>query len=244
MRQRFSALSAIAFGLTLGAPLAYAQDPCEANLAASRNMAQVVSDGFAAIKAKDRAAQDKVLPQLEAAFNKLAAAEIKPVTCTNAHIDTYTPSQFTRLSLLRANGVDTGFPTDVPIVKQPRLNQENLAFAVGWIRYERTDYAIALSIFEKGLKMYPDSAELQNEYLATLMQLKRYADLTAAAEQFLLNSYLMTDETRAKVYQAMAIAQTNLNQKDAATQSAQVAVYYDSNDSTLQTQQQVTDAFK
>lgn len=244
MRQRFSALSAIAFGVVIAAPLAHAQDPCEANLEASRKMAQVVSDAFVAIKAKDRPAQDKSLPAIEAVFTKLPATEIKPVTCSNAHIDVYTPDQFTRLSLLRANGVDTGYPTNVPIVKQPRLNQENLAFAVGWIKYEQQNYTGALASFEKALKMYPDSPELQNEYLATLMQLKRYSDLVAAAEGYLQNSYLMTDATRSKVYQAMALAQANLNQKDAAKQSAQVAVYYDNNDSTLQTQQQVADAFK
>lgn len=242
MRLRFSAISAIAFALTVGAPLAHAQDACEANLAASRDMAQVVIDAFTAIKAKDRAGQDKVLPQLEAVFNKLPAAEIKPVLCSATHIDVYTPDQFAELSFLREHGVDIGFPKNIPIVKQPRLNQENLAYAVGWIKYEQGNFAGALTVFEKALKMYPDSPELQNEYLASLMQLKRYADVAAAGERFMTNSYLMTDTTRSKVYQAMALAQINIGQNDAAKQSAQVAVYYDDNDSTRQTKQQIDDA--
>lgn len=244
MRHRFSALSAIAFALAVGAPLAHAQDACETNLAASRDMAQLVVDAFAAIKAKDRAAQDKIQPQLEATFNKLPAAEIKPVLCGTTHIDTYTPDQFAELSFLREHGVDIGFPKNTPIVKQPQLNQENLAYAVGWIKYEQGNFPAALTIFEKALKIYPDSPELQNEYLATLMQLKRYADLSAAGERFITSSYLMADTTRSKIYQAMALAQINLGQNDDAKQSAQVAVYYDSNDSTRQTQQQITDLTK
>lgn len=238
MRIRSGSLSALVLGLVICTPVAIAQDNCDSYLAASRSMASVVTEAFTAISAGDSAAQAKALPRLEAVFGQLPAAEIKPQLCT-ANINTYTTMQFEELNILRAHGIETGFPKDLPIVKQPRLNHENLAYAVGWIKYEMQDYTGALAAFDKGLKMFPHSPEIQNEYLATLMRLQRYNDVAKEAEKYLSNSYDMTDTMRAKVFQALALAQMNTGDKAGATQSAQVAVYYDSNDSTLETQKQV-----
>lgn len=243
MRIRSAAVSALALSLFVGAPTALAQDNCNTYIAASQAMASVVSEAFTAISARDSAAQVKALPKLEAVYNGLAAAEIKPQLCT-ANINTYTTMQFEELNFLRAHGIDNGFPKDLPIVKQPRLNQENLAYAIGWIKYEMQDYTGALAAFDKGLKMFPHNADIQNEHLATLMRLQRYADVQTAAEKYLADSYDMSDAMRSKVFQALALAQISMGDKAGATQSAQVAVYYDSNDSTLETQKQVADASK
>ncbi len=242
MRLFSAALSVFVFSLVLAAPVAGAQEDCNAPLDASRGMSDTVSEALTAISNKDAAAQAKVLPKLKALMNTLPATEIKPQVCTGKNINTYTQMQYVDLSVMRDHGVDNGFPSNLPIVKQPQLNQENLPFVTGWIQYEQKDFAGALATFEKGLKIFPHNIEIQNEYLATLIQLQRNADAATAATRFIENTYTMNDATRSKMYQALAIAQFALGDKAAATQSAQVSVYYDNTESARSTQQMIKDS--
>ena len=242
MRLRSATLSVFAFSIALAAPAAGAQEDCDGPLNASRAMSDTVTEAFTAISDKDAAAQAKVLPKLKALMNTLPATEIKPQVCTGKNINTYTQMQYVDLSVMRDHGVNIGFPSDLPIVKQPQLNQGNLPYATGWIQYEQGDFTGALATFEKGLKIFPQNLEIQNEYLATLIQLQRNTDAAAAATKFIENTYTMTDAARSKMYQALAIAQFGLGDKAAATQSAQVSVYYDNTDSARSTQKLITDS--
>lgn len=240
MRVRIS-LIALILGAGL-APAAFAQDACDTLMAQSRSLSDAVSQAFEAIQAKDAAAQTQILPRLEVLFSGLPATEIKPQVCNNVYISAYTVMQYTRLNLQRAAGIDTGFPANLPIVKQPQLNQDNLSYALGWIKYEKGDFPGALAVFEKGLKISPDNQELQNEYLASLMQLKRYADVISASTKFIENTLVMTDAGRSKVFQALALAQFLTGDTTQAATSAQTAVYYDNNDSTRATLEQIKSA--
>lgn len=216
-------------GLALGAPAAAGATTCDGYFEASRSMANGLSSAFDAMNTKDSAAQAAVLPQLDAALNALPATEIKPETCAD-HINAYTSYQYTQLSLMRANGIDTGFSTDLPLVKQPDLNHASLAYAVGWIKYEKADYNGALAAYDKGLKMLPHNHELQQEYVATLVQLGRYQDVVATAEKILNDTFDLDDASRGKLYAARGIALVSLDKTDEAKDSLTVAQRYNYTD--------------
>ncbi len=52
--------------------------------------------------------------------------------------------------------------------------------------------------------MFPHDPDLQNEYLATLLQLNRPAHVVSDTERVLANGFDMSDANRAKVYKARA----------------------------------------
>ena len=91
---------------------------------------QSVANAFKAMTAGDKATQAAILPALQAQFNGLLPYEIRPEICNANHINAYTDYQFFQLSTLRAQGVDTGFPANLPLVKQPNLNHSALAYTV------------------------------------------------------------------------------------------------------------------
>ncbi|HVY20034.1 MAG TPA: tetratricopeptide repeat protein, partial [Bauldia sp.] len=170
-----------------------------------------------------------ILPVIEAELDALPATEIKAESCTD-HINAYTLAQFIELSTLRAHGVATGFPDDLPIVKQPDLNQLSLAYAVGWIRYEQGDFDGALAAYGKGLVMFPHSVELQNEYAATLIQLNRPEDVVTFVDKVLGDTYDLDDVARAKMFAARGVALNLEGQTADAIDALTVAQRYNSTD--------------
>lgn len=217
---------------------AFAQDNCDAHFTRSQGMTDALTEAFAAMQAKDAARMARSLPPLEALLNAVPATEIKPELCGN-RINAYSRYHYARLSFLRANGVDTGFPKDLLIVKQPDLNHSSLAYAIGWIKYEQGDFAGALVAFEKGLAINPHSNDLQNEYLATLMQLRRYADVVAYADKVLMNEFDITDETRAKFYKARGVALFATEDLESSLDALTVSLRYQHDDDTSDIEQQV-----
>jgi tetratricopeptide (TPR) repeat protein len=210
MRTKFQSkiqvLPAVVLGLAGLAPAASAQAvSCDAYFSQSSAMSAVVGTAFDAIRAKDAKAQAAALPAIEKELAKLQAAEVKPEVCNGNHINAYTSEQYARLSYLRARGIND-FPAELPLVKQPTLNQANLAYAVGWIKYEQGNFDGALAAYEKGLAMFPGNLDLINEKLATLLQLSRNSDVQAYADAVLNDVFDMTDETRAKIYHARGAA--------------------------------------
>lgn len=224
-------LSTLAFGCLAFAPAATAQAAkCDELFAASRAMADVVTTAFDGINKKDQAKQKASLPALEAVLKTLPAAEIKPAFCNGNHIDAYTSHQYAELTVLRERGIDTGFPANLPLVKQPELNHASVAYAAGWIKYELGDFTGALDVFTKGLAMYPYSFSLQNEYMATLMQLKRYKDLVTFTDSVIGKNFELNDTDRAKVYLARAYAQSANGDKADAKQSVTASINYNNTD--------------
>lgn len=55
--------------------------------------------------------------------------------------------------------------------------------------------------------MFPHDPDLQNEYLATLLQLNRPAHVVSDTERVLANGFNMSDASRAKVYKARGVAE-------------------------------------
>lgn len=228
---------------TLGcAAPAFAQDTCDAHFTRSQGMTAALTEGFAAIQAKDTARMTASLPPMEALLNAVPATEIKPEACNGNRINVYSRYHYARLSFLRDNGVDIGFSKDLPIVKQPDLNHASLAFAIGWIKYEQGDFAAALAVFEKGLAINPHHNELQNEYLATLIQLKRYSDVVAYADRALTTEFDITDETRSKFYRARGVALFALNDLKASLDALTVSLRYQHDDDTARIEEQVKTA--
>ena len=203
-----------------GAPI------CDAYFTQSQGLAPNLASAFKAMTAGDKAGQAAILPALQAQFNGLLPYEIRPEICNANHINAYTDYQFFQLSTLRAQGVDTGFPANLPLVKQPNLNHSALAYTVGWIKYEQGDFEGALAAFGKGLALYPNDHALQSEYLATLMQLQRFDQLIAFADKVLTTTYDLTDEDRGKYYATRGVALVFKGDIAGADDSLTVALRY------------------
>ncbi|MBP2158366.1 MULTISPECIES: hypothetical protein [Asticcacaulis] len=203
-----------------GAPI------CDAYFTQSQALAPNLATAFKAMTAGDKAGQAAVLPALQAQLNGLLPYEIRPETCNGNHINAYTDYQYFQLSTLRARGIDTGLPANLPLVKQPNLNHSALAYTVGWIKYEQADFEGALTAFGKGLALYPHDHALQSEYLATLMQLQRFDQLVAFADKVLTGTYDLTDEDRSKFYAARGVALVFKNDLAGADDSLTVALRY------------------
>jgi len=218
---------------------AFAQDSCDAHFTRSQGMTDALTEAFAAMQTRDAARMAKVLPEMESLLNALPAAEIKPEVCNGDRINAYSRFHYARLNFLRASGADTGFPNDLLIVKQPDLNHSSLAYATGWIKYEQGDFAGALAAFEKGLAIDPHSNELQNEYLATLIQLHRYTDVVAYTDKTLMNEFDITDELRAKLYKARGVALFATDDLKSSLDALTVSLRYRYDDDTSNIEQQV-----
>jgi tetratricopeptide (TPR) repeat protein len=203
-----------------GAPI------CEAYFTQSQALAPNLAAAYKAMAAGDKAGQAALLPALQVQFNGLLPYEIRPETCGGTHINAYTNYQFFQLSTLRARGIDTGLPADLPLVKQPDLNQSALAYTVGWIKYEQADFEGALSAFGKGLALYPHDHALQSEYLATLMQLQRFDQVVAFTDKVLTGTYDLTDQDRAKFYASRGIGLLFKGDIAGADDSLTVALRY------------------
>jgi tetratricopeptide (TPR) repeat protein len=240
MRASHYALTTVALVLPWLSPAAAAQT-CDAYFTRSQSLSALVTEAYASMKPLNPTAMANVLPKIEAELNKLSSAEIKAEVCSGNHINAYTDHQYAELSALRAHGADTGFPAKLPLVKQPDLNQASLAYAVGWIKYEQGNFDGALAAYSKGLGMFPHNAELQNEYLASLMQLKRYDDLLEYSDKVITESFLVKDATLGKIYAARGVAQAAKEDFKSAEESFRVSLLYDNTEDTRSLQEQVKD---
>lgn len=236
MRARRYAFTTLVFALAATSPAAFAQQTCDGYFTASQSLGPLLTKTYTAMSPKNLETLKVLLPELETAVNALPAQEVKPEVCGGNHINAYTAYQNAQLNFQRARGVDIGFPANFPIVKQPELNHSGIAYTTGWIKYELKDFTGALAAFEKGLLMFPHNPELQTEKLATLTELKRYADVVAYTEAVIANSYTLSDETRAKVWQARAVGFIGMKDNKAADEALTVSIrYYNTEDArTLQ----------
>lgn len=243
MRIQYCWLSGLVLGLALLAPASTAQTPptCNDHFTKSTTLSQSVADAYAAMSAKDAAKQAALLPALETQLNALPATEIKAEVCAT-HINAYTTYQFNDLTALRSRGLATGFPAELPLVKQPDLNHAVLAYAVGWIKYEQGAWDAALAAFTKGLAMFPHDVNLQQEYVATLLQLKRYKDVVTYTDKMLTDANGMDDENRAKTYHARGVALYASADNAAALDALAAALKYQNTDEIQATQKVILDA--
>ncbi|EGF90483.1 hypothetical protein ABI_35060 [Asticcacaulis biprosthecium C19] len=199
---------------------------CDSHFTRSQALSTDLSAGFAAMSSKDPKKMAEVLPALQRQLDALPAAEIRPEVCNANHINAYTTYQNVQLSLLRDKGIDTGFPANLPLVKQPELNQSTLAYAVGWIKYEQGDFPGALAAFNKGLIMFPHYHPLQHEYLLTLVQLKNGAGVVAYAEKVLTQTHDLDDTMRGKIWAAHGMGLIMTGQAKQADDSFTVSLRY------------------
>ena len=205
-------------------------------------MGDVLGSAYTAMQAGSSTEYAKLLPAMEALLNALPAAEIKAEACDGNHINAYTVQQFVALTTLKSRGIATGFPADLPIVKQPDLNQASLAYSVGWMKYELKNFEGALAAFTKGLAMFPNDPSLQQEYVATLAQLQRYGDLIAYADKVLADGSAMDDKARAKIYSARAVAQYGQGDLKGAIDMLGVSLKYQNTTETQSLLKRIQDA--
>lgn len=236
---RLSACVILIAGLGMASG-AMAADSCDSYFTRSQALGPLLTPALTAMTSKDAAAQKAALPGLEAQLNALPATEIKAETCKD-HINAYTSYQYTELTLLKANGINR-FPANLPLVKQPDLNQASLAYVVGWIKYEQKDFTGALAAYAKGLAMFPHEHNLQQEYMATLLQLGRYKDLIDYDDKVLTATTDYDDATRAKAYTSRAVAQMALGNLKEADDSFTVSLRYNYTDDVANMQKQVRTA--
>ena len=199
---------------------------CDGYFTQSQALAPALSAAFKSISAHDLASLQTQLPALSKQFDDLLPYEIKPEVCGGTHINAYSTFQFFELNLLRANNVNAGFPANLPIVKQPNLNQPELAYAVGWTRYELGDFEGALAAYGKGLAMFPHYHILQQEYVAALFELKRADQALNYIDGVLGTTYDLDDHERAKMFEGRAVALILLGAIDPAIDSLQVSLKY------------------
>jgi tetratricopeptide (TPR) repeat protein len=242
MRAHHYVFTTLVFALAAAAPAAIAQETCDGYFTKSQTMGPLLTKAYTAMSPKNLETLKSLLPELETALTALPAKEIVPEVCGGNHINAYTAYQNAQLNFLRGRGVDIGFAANLPIVKQPELNHSGIAYTTGWIKYELGDFAGALVAFDKGLAMFPHSPELQNEKLATLVQLKRYADVATYSEKVLAESYTLTDENRAKVWQARAVGFMGAKDNKAADEALTVATRYADTNETRALQKQLRDS--
>ncbi|HPN04517.1 MAG TPA: hypothetical protein PK050_01825 [Hyphomonadaceae bacterium] len=239
MRARHYAFTTLVFAVAVTAPAAFAQQTCDAYFTKSQALEPLLNKAYAAMSPKNLETLKVLLPELESALNALPAQEVKSEVCGGNHINAYTAHQNAELNFQRARGVDIGFASNLPIVKQPELNQAGTAYVTGWIKYELKDFTGALAAFEKGLAMFPHNPDLQTEKLATLLELKRYADVVAYSDKVISESYILNDEQRAKIWQARAVGFVGTSDNKAADEALTVSIRYSNIEATRTLQSQV-----
>ncbi len=199
---------------------------CDGYFAQARALAPLLVPAIKALQAHDSASLISQLPSLEAAFDALPPDEVKPEVCNGNHVNAYTRQQYMELSVLRAHGADTGFPANLPVVKQPELAQPSLAFLVGWTKYEQKDFDGALAAVARGLAMFPSDHNLQHEYMSTLLQLKQGSQVVAFVDSSLTGTYDYDDRERASLYEGRGIGLLMLHAADAADENFSLAQRY------------------
>ncbi|MBW8733765.1 MAG: tetratricopeptide repeat protein [Asticcacaulis sp.] len=199
---------------------------CEGYFDQSQALTPTLAAAFKSMAAGDKASLQVLLPTMQKQLDGLLPYEIKPEVCGGDHINTYSSYQFFTLNQMRADNVNSGFPANLPIVKQPDINQSALAYAVGWTQYELGDFDGALAAYGKGLAMFPHQHTLQQEYVATLFQLKRAAQALSYIDSVLGSTYDLSDEERAKMFQGRGVALLMGGALDPAIDSLNVAQRY------------------
>ena len=214
---------------------------CEGYFQQSQALSAALGTAFKSVQARDLATLQTLLPGLSRQLDDLLPYEVKPEVCGGTHINAYSTFQFFELNVMRANGVTSGFPADLPIVKQPALNQAALAYAVGWTRFELGDFDGALAAYGKGLAMFPHHHALQQEYVATLFQLKRGTQALNYIDGVLATTYDLDDSERAKMFEGRGVALLMAGALDPAIDSLQVSLKYNYTDETAKLLSQLQD---
>ncbi|ESQ89705.1 hypothetical protein ABAC460_12625 [Asticcacaulis sp. AC460] len=209
---------------------------CDAYFTKSQSMSTDLSTAFTAMNPKDPAKMAAILPALQRHLDSLPAAEVRAEVCNGNHINAYTTYQNVVLGVQRDKGIDTGFPAILPVVKQPELNHSSVAYTVGWIKYEQGDFPGALAAFNKGLIMFPHNHPLQNEYLATLVQMQNGPGIVAYAEKILSQTYDLDDTMRGKVWAAHGLGLFFSGKVKEADDSLSVSLRYNYDPSVVELQ--------
>lgn len=212
---------------------------CDAYFAQSQSLSTSLAAVFKSMSAGDKAALQALLPTLQKQLDDILPYEIKPEVCGGDHINAYTSFQFTELNLMRSYNANSGFPANLPIVKQPDLNQQALAYAVGWTKYELGDFDGAIAAYGKGLAMYPHQHMLQQEYVAAQLQLHQGAQALSFIDGVLATTYDLSDEERAKMFEGRGVALLLMGGVDPAIDSLGVAQKYHYTDEVAKLLEQV-----
>ncbi len=199
---------------------------CDAYFAQSQSLTTSLSAAFKSMGAGDKASLQVLLPTLQKQLDDLLPYEVKPEVCGGDHINAYSSYQFIELNLMRAYNANSGLPANLPIVKQPDLNQQALAYAVGWTKYELGDFEGAAAAYGKGLAMFPHQHMLQQEYVAALFQLHQGAQALSFIDGALGTTYDLNDEERAKMFEGRGVALLMMGAIDPAIDSLGVAQKY------------------
>lgn len=207
---------------------------CDAYFQTSSSFNAVLGQAYKAIGTRDLTTLYTLLPAMQAQLDTLTPYEIKPEVCNGNHVNAYTDYQYFEVATLRANGVATGMPADLPLVKQPDLNQSALAYAVGWTKFEQSDFDGALAAYGKGLAMFPHQHPLQTEYVATLLRLKRAQDVVTFIDNVFSNTNDLDDETRGTLFEGRGVGLLMMGYLDASEQSLDISLRYHYSDEVKQ----------
>ncbi|HVZ30159.1 MAG TPA: hypothetical protein VG839_07175 [Asticcacaulis sp.] len=212
---------------------------CDAYFTQSQALTPTLGPAYEALGKRDLTTLGTLLPGLQAQLNGIVASEVKPEVCDGTHINAYSDYSYFETNVLRNHNIDTGLPAALPLVKQPDLLLAPLAYAVGWTLYEQKDFQSALAAYGKGLVMFPHDHTLQNEYIATLLQLGRGAQTVSYAEGVIDGTYDLSDDDRAKFFAARAVGLVMMGRLDEADASLGISLRYHYNDSVKQMRDQL-----
>ncbi len=199
---------------------------CDAYFEQSQALTTLLNPAFTSLQARDLASLQTQLPALSKQLDDLLPYEIKPEVCGGTHINAYSTFQFFELNVMRGDNVNSGLPANLPIIKQPDMNQPALAYVVGWTRYELGDFEGALAAYGKGLALFPHHHGLQQEYVAALFQLKRGPQALSYIDGVLNTTYDLDDQERGKMFEGRGVALLMVGALDPAIDSMQVSLKY------------------
>jgi len=215
---------------------------CDGYFSQSEALAPAVGPATKAVMSRDLVSLGAQLANLSTLLDGLPAQEIRAEVCNANHINAYTSYQYFEIATLRAHGIDSGLPANLPLVKQPDLNQGGLAFIVGWAKYEQKDFAGAAAAYSKGLAMFPHAHGLQAEYAATLLSLQQGAQAVSFIDGVLQGTGDLNDDERGTFYEQRAVGLVLVHALDAADQNFTISLRYHYSEEVKNLQEQLRQA--
>ena len=177
-------------------------------------------------KRRDLGAVNRLLPLLEKELSTLPESPVEPLLC-EGKLHVFDKHAFTRLSAAQATTSVAGSPPP-PVIYDNVIGQ--LAYTVGWARFEKHDLEGALAANLKGLAMLPLDHELTMEAVADLFQLKRFDEGRKLIEVTLAGDAALSGAERAELLDGKALCQMVVKDFAGARTSSMEALTYNASD--------------
>ena len=183
----------------------------------------------AAFEKNDLPAAIVQIPRLEAVLNSLPLRKIGPNVCPEV-IHVYDQTTYFELNLLRANKIDIGLPSQLPLLKMPDLPFADVAGTLAILRSANQDPSGSSLAFAKGLVLEPTNADLAAGYMMSLIELKRYAEALGFADKFISNNHNIDDAHRSAIFKISGLSLIFLGDFATARQAVIISLAYNPSD--------------